>query len=173
MTNKKRTRGLFAADSSPYNNQYPDVLSPYGGTSTISNTLTYDPRRSSTYEVDLYEIMTAIKRMPGHGWSHDVRDIEKTLHNLFSDRDFMLKIFTDHRLVSYICDICKDFEKERRRVMEEKASLVQSGGVSHEDYEAAVDIVDEFVEMGLDALDAGQTEVYEENIELIEKYENS
>ena len=154
-----------------------DLTSLYSAT-TIKDTrglYNHDPAASHRYDIDLREIIQQIRHLSPNTLHHPPQDVDCILTEFFSDSDLIMKFFVDPHIVNYICDKHISYKKEKAKELKEKAFL--PGGainsVKHEDYEAAVDIVDEFTEMGLDTLDAGQLEIYEENLELVKKYEGS
>lgn len=129
-------------------------------------------RPSDPFNDILHEILINLRTNYNHYYG-DSRDYDEALHRMFKDKELFIKVFAHPSVLRIVVDIYADHMEQQKKSLSDKEAKISTNGIKHEDYEAAVDIVDDFDEMGLDTLDEGQLEIYEENLEIVKEYERS
>ena len=78
---------------------------------------------SSQYAVDLREIVMAIKANWGN-YRNDPQELDQALHRVFTDRDLLLKVFTDEMVLNHILQVHDDFIKQKKKKQDDAEAKI-------------------------------------------------
>lgn len=128
--------------------------------------------------VDLYDVVADIRyaavrsksaRYAPSNQEDGGKSIDEAVTWLFEDRQRLCEFFADSQILYRLVQQHEKYIVDREN--EPEPDLGMNNEIKNEDYDEAVDIVDEFTEMGLDTLDDEQRSLYDENLEIVREYE--
>lgn len=131
----------------------------------------YDPYKLVDSIVRDLNKYTYHRGIGDYGNRHPSSISEALLTVLMNDR-VAFEFFSRPDVIEELIRLCAKHRPSRFDVSSNTKDIKENE-ISDEDYETAIEVVDEYLERGLENLDDGELEIYQENKELIEKYESN
>lgn len=98
-------------------------------------------------------------------------DLINMIYSVISDPKALATLLTENHNLQLIIEMAQKKIQHKEHLIYDNERR-KNEAKTDEQYEEAVDIVNEFQENGIDKLDEEQLEIYEESLDIIKKYEN-
>lgn len=106
----------------------------------------------------------------------DSREVESAIHAVVSNPEKLARLLLEDHNLKSIIEMAEGEKQREAKQLERSENMreeAHNNGIEHEKYEEALEILDEFAEIGVENLDEEQQELYDEALEIVQKYENS